>query len=326
MNESQPKSTKFPLKFPRGNLVLIAGERYIKTRFGRGLILTGIGVVALVIGISAAWPVQTNLDQNRAALQADIAKLTQIRVKQAITLEKKQQNFEDLQALQQNLKNMRSCILKVNPLLSDTEIQTWIREALQSSDAIELVLNETSRQRMLQAINSQAMTPGAALLLSVGAMESNFRMASRSGRGAIGGMQMMRRTANSLGIEDPTNPEHNLRGGRTYLVSMLEQFQGYEDQLELALAAYNAGPTRVQERWISTWGNRWESIYAGLMQQRSTFAETRYYTHSAVTLAQLFTSGQWTWKDNGFWDSFRSQLKHQTRQAYASANVAAAGS
>ena len=65
---------------------------------------------------------------------------------------------------------------------------------------------------------------------------------ARSKAGALGVMQLMPKTAKSLGV-DPLNPEENIRGGVAYLKQMMDQFN---DPI-LALAAYNAGPGRVNQ-------------------------------------------------------------------------------
>ena len=74
--------------------------------------------------------------------------------------------------------------------------------------------------------------------------ESNFQQAAVSPKGAIGLMQLTPETASELGV-DPHKSDENLRGGTAYLRQMLERFEGDQDQLVKALAAYNAGPGQV---------------------------------------------------------------------------------
>jgi hypothetical protein len=80
------------------------------------------------------------------------------------------------------------------------------------------------------------------LLHSVAHAESGFDAKARSPRGAQGLMQLLPTTAAALGVHNPFNPEENARAGARYLQQLLAQFR----RLDLALAAYNAGPERVK--------------------------------------------------------------------------------
>lgn len=72
--------------------------------------------------------------------------------------------------------------------------------------------------------------------------ESGFRPNVTSSAGAYGLAQLMPGTAQELGV-DPRDPAQNLRGGARYLRQQLDRF----GDTSLALAAYNAGPGRVQQ-------------------------------------------------------------------------------
>lgn len=80
-----------------------------------------------------------------------------------------------------------------------------------------------------------------ALLEAVVWQESRWRETAVSPAGARGLAQLMPGTARDLGV-DPDDPFANLEGGARYLREQLDRFDG---DLELALAAYNAGPGRV---------------------------------------------------------------------------------
>lgn len=82
------------------------------------------------------------------------------------------------------------------------------------------------------------------LLASVVKAESGGNARAVSRTGARGLMQLMPRTAADLGVDDSFRPDQNVRGGSTYLDSLLTR---YHENLSLALAAYNAGPAAVDK-------------------------------------------------------------------------------
>jgi len=92
-----------------------------------------------------------------------------------------------------------------------------------------------------QAAQSAAVDPD--LLHAVMAVESGYNPAAISPRGARGLMQLMPDTARQFGVTDPHDPGQNILAGARYLGQLLKVF---DQEIPLALAAYNAGPGAVQ--------------------------------------------------------------------------------
>ncbi|HTO71960.1 MAG TPA: transglycosylase SLT domain-containing protein [Myxococcota bacterium] len=108
----------------------------------------------------------------------------------------------------------------------------------------------------------------AALVKAVIAAESGFDPLALSRRGAQGLMQLMPDTAEQLGVDDAYDPWQNIDGGTRYLCELIDRFPG---ELELALAAYNAGPEAVRQ-------------YQGV----PPYAETRGYVRRVLAYYKKF--------------------------------------
>jgi soluble lytic murein transglycosylase len=146
-------------------------------------------------------------------------------------------------------------------------------------------------QRGVDALDS-AWESGKAgfksLVDSVIKHESSGNIAAVSPKGARGLMQLMPGTARDMAAELglpfsearlTTDAEYNKRLGSAYLNKMLDRYDGHQ---ALALAAYNAGPGRVDE-WLKSHGDpRKGEIGTGAWVQKIPYAETRNYTRNIL--------------------------------------------
>ena len=114
--------------------------------------------------------------------------------------------------------------------------------SVQSRGRIQGSLTEKNRFAPLVAEAARAYQIDAALLHAVISAESGYNPAAVSYKGAVGLMQLMPETAQRYGVKDSFDPAQNIRGGAQYLGYLLQRFG---NNLELALAAYNAGENAV---------------------------------------------------------------------------------
>lgn len=97
----------------------------------------------------------------------------------------------------------------------------------------------------LVAAAARAHDVPPALLHALIKAESGYDPKALSAKGAMGLMQLMPGTAREMGVTDALDPEANLQGGARYLKRMLTLF---DNDITLAVAAYNAGPEAVLRR------------------------------------------------------------------------------
>ncbi|MBV8344625.1 MAG: lytic transglycosylase domain-containing protein [Candidatus Eremiobacteraeota bacterium] len=100
--------------------------------------------------------------------------------------------------------------------------------------------SRASIERMIGA-NAAEFGVDPALIEAVVQNESGFSASATSAAGARGLMQLMPGTARSLGVTNSYDPAQNVRGGTRYLRGLIDRFH----EVELAVAAYNAGPGAV---------------------------------------------------------------------------------
>lgn len=105
----------------------------------------------------------------------------------------------------------------------------------------------TDYEELIQTASAKYGVP-VDLIKAVIDTESSFNPKVVSSAGAKGLMQLMDGTANGLGVSDPFDPAQSIDGGVRYLSYQLKRYDGQE---KMALAAYNAGPGRVNKLGVS---------------------------------------------------------------------------
>lgn len=130
---------------------------------------------------------------------------------------------------------------------SDARYQVLLRSAPEVSEAgrrisAALLARSVQYDPIIETASaSTAVEPD--LLRAVIVVESGFDASAVSPRGARGLMQLMPATAKAYGASDASDPAQNIHAGARYLRDLMDR---YDNDLELVLAAYNAGETAVE--------------------------------------------------------------------------------
>lgn len=99
------------------------------------------------------------------------------------------------------------------------------------------------------SISSKKYGVDANLIRAIIKVESDFNPKCVSSAGAKGLMQLMPENCKDFGVTDPFNIEQNIEGGTREIKSYLDKYNG---NVEMALMAYNGGPTRMARRGVKS--------------------------------------------------------------------------
>ncbi|MEK4060141.1 MULTISPECIES: lytic transglycosylase domain-containing protein [Paenibacillus] len=143
----------------------------------------------------------------------------------------------------------------LNPLGDSSSLSVLLWQQLGgTSDSYNAISGEitetkpTDYEELIQTASTKYGVP-VDLIKAVIDTESSFNPNVVSSAGAKGLMQLMDGTANGLGVSDPFDPAQSIDGGVRYLSYQLKRFDGQE---KMALAAYNAGPGRVNKLGVNS--------------------------------------------------------------------------
>lgn len=141
------------------------------------------------------------------------------------------------------------------------------------------VSNLTVDERIENAVELYSNQHGvdSNLVKAIIKVESNFDPNVVSSAGAKGLMQLMPENCKALGVEDPFNIEQNIEGGVKHIKEYIDRYDG---DIEMALMAYNGGPTRMMNRGVTSI----DDIY-------KMPKETQNYVPKVMSYYRGFTNG-----------------------------------
>lgn len=153
---------------------------------------------------------------------------------------------QKLLEIQSQLPSYVKIIRDDSPSFDDllgSEVDNIYNTDIQNTDYDTNIASNGSYDSIIEAA-ARKYNINSSIIKAVIKAESGFDPNAVSPVGAMGLMQLMPGTADSLGVTDAFDPQQNIDGGVRFLKNMLNEFGG---NLEYALAAYNAGPGSVKK-------------------------------------------------------------------------------
>ncbi len=142
-------------------------------------------------------------------------------------------NTKETKETSADFEEVLNGVTKEENVEEETEVEKTKEEKKESTN-LETIFNNASKKYGVPVY----------LLKAVAKAESNFNANNVSKSGAMGIMQLMPETAKELGVKNAFDPEENIMGGAKYLAEKLVEYAG---DVDLALAAYNAGSGNVRK-------------------------------------------------------------------------------
>lgn len=158
----------------------------------------------------------------------------------------------DLGAFNMVMESLLKAMKESNKELNSNELETSIESLFNNINRLDVNTESLNINEKIEcAIEKYSNKYGidAKLIKSIIKVESNFNPNVISEAGAQGLMQLMPEISQSLGVKNPLDIEQNIEGGVRHIKSYVDRYNG---DIEMALMAYNGGPTRMMNRGVTS--------------------------------------------------------------------------
>ena len=148
------------------------------------------------------------------------------------------------------MESLLKAMKESNKDLNSNEIETSLESIFNNTNRLDITTDSLNIDEKIDyAIEKYSNKYGvdSKLIKSIINVESNFNPNVVSEAGAQGLMQLMPEISQSLGVTNPLDIEQNIEGGVRHIKSYIDRYNG---EIEMALMAYNGGPTRMMNRGV----------------------------------------------------------------------------